>query len=242
VRYFPRQLITAEDMRAEQDWVRDRLRRHTRLLHGWGVVCGLTVVAPAENEPRRQVTVCPGYAASPQGDEIYVNEPVTLDLLSGATTPEPCGDQWPCPPRGAMPGNGTRTVHIAIRYAECLSRPVRVHPAGCGCDGVGCEHSRIRESFELKVLWELPESHTTAREADAKWRALVQAQVGGGHGEAPRAVPSPACPACTDDPWVVLADVTLPGDATTAISTADITYVNRRALWSVSALQAAAGF
>jgi hypothetical protein len=39
VRYFPRQLITADDMRAEQEFFLNKMRRHNRFLHGWGVVC-----------------------------------------------------------------------------------------------------------------------------------------------------------------------------------------------------------
>ncbi|PYV22134.1 MAG: hypothetical protein DMG27_18945 [Acidobacteria bacterium] len=36
-RYFPRQLITPDDVTLEQDYFRNKLRRHNRLLHGWGV-------------------------------------------------------------------------------------------------------------------------------------------------------------------------------------------------------------
>ena len=35
VRYFPRQLLTADDMRTEQEYLREKLRRHNRLLHRW---------------------------------------------------------------------------------------------------------------------------------------------------------------------------------------------------------------
>ena len=42
-RYYPRQLITPDDLTLEQNYFRDRLRRHNRLLHGWGVVCGALV-------------------------------------------------------------------------------------------------------------------------------------------------------------------------------------------------------
>ncbi len=34
VHYFPRQLITANDMTAEQDYFRQKQRRHNRFLHG----------------------------------------------------------------------------------------------------------------------------------------------------------------------------------------------------------------
>jgi hypothetical protein len=42
-RYFARQLITPEELNLEQAYFRDRMRRHNRLLHGWGVVCGAEV-------------------------------------------------------------------------------------------------------------------------------------------------------------------------------------------------------
>ena len=37
-RYFARQLLTADDLTADQQHVLARFRRHNRLLHGWGVV------------------------------------------------------------------------------------------------------------------------------------------------------------------------------------------------------------
>ena len=43
VRYFSRQALTAEDMTADQEYFRAKLRRHNRYLHGWGVVCGMIV-------------------------------------------------------------------------------------------------------------------------------------------------------------------------------------------------------
>jgi len=45
-RYYPRQLITPDDLTLEQNYFRDRMRRHNRLLHGWGVACG-AIVCPA---------------------------------------------------------------------------------------------------------------------------------------------------------------------------------------------------
>ncbi len=45
VRYFPRQMITPADLTQAQDYMRAKLRRHNRMLHGWGVVCGCEVQA-----------------------------------------------------------------------------------------------------------------------------------------------------------------------------------------------------
>jgi hypothetical protein len=46
VNFFDRQLLTANDMIADRDYFLQKLRRHNRFLHGWGVVCGLTVTIP----------------------------------------------------------------------------------------------------------------------------------------------------------------------------------------------------
>ena len=129
VRYFPRQLLTADDMRVEQEYFREKARRHNRYLHGWGVVCGC-VVEQVTDAKTWTVRVCPGYVVSPQGDEILINDCSDLDLKTGAS-PDPCTVRWPCPPLGTMPAVGRddlTTVYVAVRYAECFWRPTRVHP------------------------------------------------------------------------------------------------------------------
>ncbi|MGY4828741.1 hypothetical protein ACVNIS_09210 [Sphaerotilaceae bacterium SBD11-9] len=209
VRYFPRQMLTADEMRLEQEYFREKHRRHNRMLHGWGVVCGAAVewVAGAKDWA---VRVCPGFAVGPQGDDIQIDDCIDVDLKLGAV-PEPCTVRWPCPPTGNMPGrisDGIATAYVAVRYAECQSRPMRVHPSGCGCDEALCEYSRIRESFEIKVLWELPQSHVRAMADDEKWCATIQqlpADVTRTH-----RFPVPPCPQCESEPWVVLATVRFP--------------------------------
>ena len=42
-RYFPGQLLTEDELEQEQQYFRDRLRLHNRLLWGWGTVCGAVV-------------------------------------------------------------------------------------------------------------------------------------------------------------------------------------------------------
>jgi len=41
VNYFAGRLLTAEDFRAEQEYHREKSRRHNRRLHGSGVASGL---------------------------------------------------------------------------------------------------------------------------------------------------------------------------------------------------------
>ena len=247
MRYFPRELITADDMRAEQEYFINKMRRHNRFLHGWGVVCGANVIPLPEDGHPWQVQVCPGYVVAPQGDDILINDCITFDLQKGLPGCDPCSVTYPCPPQ---PANGRRNewtrAYLCIRYVECLTRPVRVHPAGCGCDEMDCEYSRIRESFELKLLWSLPESHVDARKWDQAWLQQAKQNMPNppirGQGAA---YPVPDCLPCTDDPWVVLATIRIPKVPQTGtaagtqppITEADITFIDRRVLYSTSALQ-----
>src|SRR5690606_19966726 len=146
-RYYARQLVTASDLIQEQQFFLDKARRHNRMLHGWGVVCGLWVT-PFDDEG--VVCVEPGYALGPYGDELVVAEAVKVDLFavaSGGNARSACGeprDMWCSDVRAALPAG--QPVYIAIRYAECNTRPVEVPTLDCGHD-TDCEYSRIRSSY-----------------------------------------------------------------------------------------------
>ena len=241
LRYFPRQLITADCMRTEQAYFLDKRRRHNRYLHGFGVSCGLDVRRPPDADPERagsKVWVCPGYAVSPEGDDILLDEPVCIDLATGRQQPDPCCEPWPCPPVGRLPG-GPRdllTLWLAVRYAECLSRPVRVPATGCGCDETACDYSRIRDSFELKALRALPDSHRIARERDEVWKKTFRGWRDGG-AEQRQPMPVPPCPGCPPDPWVVLATIALRPTPDRSLDVIAIRFDDRRVLLSTEALQ-----
>ena len=75
VRYFRGQMITADDLAAEQDYFLKKIRRHNRNLHGSGVVAGLEVSLVKD-----LIVVLPGYAFDCVGDEILVEDKVELHL------------------------------------------------------------------------------------------------------------------------------------------------------------------
>jgi hypothetical protein len=183
VRYFPRQLLKADDMRAEQDYFREKLRRHNRFMHGTGVVCGLEVM-PDASAGKLGVKVCPGYALDPWGEEIHVPEAASLDLALCAR-----GSGESCQPQPVVQPASTekRPMLVQIRFAECPSRPIRTLPAGCGCDDSGCEYSRIRDSFEIRCVLK-PTATKTANAAESDL---------------------PACMKCPQEPWLLLAEITL---------------------------------
>ena len=205
------------------------------------MVCGCTVeVVDGARTP--QVRVCPGYAVGPQGDEICIDRCIDVDLKTGAPE-QPCSVRWPCPPLGEPPvvRDGSATVYIAVRYAECFSRPVKVHPAGCGCDETGCEYSRVRDSYEIKVLWQLPESHVKARADDEAWCDTIR-QTSPEQLKRRHTFPVPPCPECDSDPWVVLATVSF---ATTTDAASNnkkpvlVRFTDRRVLLATQRLQVA---
>ena len=171
-----------------------------------------------------------------KGDVIEINTSVNFDLASGVqTSPDPCANTMPCPPVGqTATGDEDRVYYLVVRYSECYSRPERVPPAGCGCDETACEYARIRDGFELKLLLDLPESHQRAAETDDAWcREIKRWANSDDRGPAP----IPPCPSCTEVPWVVLAGIRIPLEATSPITDQDINYKGRRVLYSVTALQ-----
>jgi hypothetical protein len=101
-RYFAGQAITAEDLTQEQIYFREKLRRHNRLLHGWGIICGLDVGAAGGCH----VQISPGYAIDQTGEEIVIPEPVRLDVCAKS----PAADGW--------------MGFLALRYVAEATRPV----------------------------------------------------------------------------------------------------------------------
>jgi hypothetical protein len=75
-RYFAGKLLTAEDFELEQAYHIGRRRLLNRMLHGAGVVSGLTVGEGSAGT----VTVEPGFALDPRGREILVCEPHVLTI------------------------------------------------------------------------------------------------------------------------------------------------------------------
>jgi len=80
VRFFDGRLLDAGDLAAEQDYVRRRMDRHNRELHGPGIVRGLEVCVNNESDGRSTVVVTPGYALDVHGREIVLEEELALPV------------------------------------------------------------------------------------------------------------------------------------------------------------------
>jgi hypothetical protein len=233
LRYYPQQRIHADDLNDEQAYHRQKLREHNRFLHGWGVVCGCDVQPAATGGSPWRIRITPGHVLTPQGDSVTLHSELLYDvadcLLSGA---DPCAFARPCPPLNRRT-IVDHTLYLAVRYTECETRPVRHAPPGCsgrdsghdsdcGCSSsaaTACQYSRIRDAYEICCLSTLPESHTAAPRDCAEVLA-------------PGVTP---CPPCTDEPWVVLATLTLPRAARSPLDAIDLLR-HRRSLHSAAHL------
>lgn len=100
VRYFFGMLMGDDDFNQEQTYLLAKARRHNRMVHGWGIVTGLEV--SGSGSEGRQVSVAPGYALDPCGNEISVEESVLVDV----------------------PDDGVASV--ALRFEEVVVREARV--------------------------------------------------------------------------------------------------------------------
>lgn len=115
-RFFDRQQLRAADLTAAQDYLRERLRRHNRFLHGWGVVGGAEVTAAGSEDYPWLVSIGEGYVVTPGGDEVCLPALPAHDIREGV---EAClGTAPPCPDPtdlGEITGDGElRIIRASI--------------------------------------------------------------------------------------------------------------------------------
>jgi hypothetical protein len=213
VKYFARQLVTPEDLYQDTHFMLEKLKRLTRFMFGWGVVCGVRVRRRGEGGCELEIE--PGVVLDEYGNQIVIPETVQIDLCKegiNGSVADACGDKtdlW-CSDIDVNRAAG-ETYYLAVKYDTCETRPVKMQAAGCGCDDMGCEYSRIRESYSFRLLDEdsLPASYRSFPNSRSLDEALtctkdgekdaVEEDLCGGLGR--------SCPPCHSNPWVILADI-----------------------------------
>lgn len=119
--------LTAEEFQTDQQYFLEKLRRHNRALHGFGVVYGLKT-----KRQGTQIVVEPGLALDCGGNEIVVAQVVKTEL--------------PVEPAESS------CVYLCLRYAERYAEKL----CGVDSDRSGNESSLIEETFELVILSQNP--------------------------------------------------------------------------------------
>jgi hypothetical protein len=129
--FFEGQLLTAEDLAAEQDYHREQHYRHNRLMLGSGVVRGLSVSVGSGAATSAVVSVRPGVAIDTLGRELEFEGPTSLALPR--RTPI-------CP------------ILVVVRFTEQPTRPM---PGFVDADDDSeVVHTRTQEGCEAVLLRE----------------------------------------------------------------------------------------
>jgi hypothetical protein len=112
--YFVGRLLDAATLQSEQDYLREKHRRHNRKLHGSGIVCGLEVrVNAIAGSDGDCIVVEPGYAIDRYGEEIAVCDCVRMALPADGDAAYVSLRHWDHP-RAEVPSQGT----VDVGYIE----------------------------------------------------------------------------------------------------------------------------
>ncbi|HWP92868.1 MAG TPA: hypothetical protein VNN20_11815 [Thermodesulfobacteriota bacterium] len=218
-RYFHGMLLTDRDFREEQVYHDEKRKLLNRMLHGWGVVCGLGI---KETNPKSsKVIITPGMALDCHGNEILVCEDFELDLKKETCIcPDTSKDKDPCADKDR--DDKECKYYVAIKYNEVPTDPVPVYSPSAGCEDKVCEYSRTREGFCVKLLKTIPCHAVTPKNvlfekvsdcskepSDKRIDCVKNALEAFHHSFCEEPYPCPACCCCDGEAYVVLGSIDL---------------------------------
>lgn len=172
--FFSGKLLTPEDLGREQQYVREKLKRHNRTLHGFGIVSGLKVRINSG-----QIIVEPGLALDCEGNELLIEtaQSVALpQLLSPSDAPSADPSSADASSSAASPAVNRHAAFLNVRFvADCdvtqcaqaaneVLAPETEQPANASVP--------VGESFELEVGRE--NCNRGHRHLRARWLACGQ--------------------------------------------------------------------
>lgn len=136
--------MTVRDFQLEQEYFNEKRYLNNRLVHGWGIVCGLEVESVAFGAGAAAgnvvVSISAGVALDGCGREILVDRALADEKLE-------------------VPGietlNGTRKYYLHLKYRESFGELVPALADASGCEETCC-YSRIQEGFKLLLADEWP--------------------------------------------------------------------------------------
>ena|SRR5437762_8778802 len=99
-RFFPGSELAPEDLELQQQYFREKLKRHNRVLHGFGIVSGLKVMVKSG-----EILVEPGLALDCEGNEIILGTTESIVLRPA--------DNWP-------------TAFVNLRFVEECAKPAQM--------------------------------------------------------------------------------------------------------------------
>jgi len=201
-RYFYGQLLTADDFKKEQDYLRRKNQLHNRFGLSQGVVCGLSVT-PLTTTQGNGVRISAGLALDEWGREIVI--PTDVDIV-----PLRLSDD--CDPLSPSDELLPPSVHISLCYREIAGRqqPVGAVELEAGADQ-GPTGSLV-ESYCLRVQEGAAPDVSTSTDPEA----LEHLRSGRLH-DALCLLAATTCRPTSVDPSVVLANVEVNDDGSLTV-------------------------
>lgn len=157
VRYTTGLVMGVDEFQQDQFYLVERDHLHQRSLHGYGVVSGLGIETRQNGQGRWEVVVAPGFAVTPRGQSVCVDESQCANLddwldrhrdeLLGSP---PLVDPFASPPE-PLP------LWVVLCPRDCETDPVPVLGDPCRTEEDATVPSRIADDFELKLSLEPPE-------------------------------------------------------------------------------------
>src|SRR5437016_3693268 len=121
-RFFRGNQLTFDDLELQQHYFREKLKRHNRVLHGFGIVSGLKVMVKSG-----EIVVEPGLALDCEGNEIILGTPESIVLRPA--------DNW-------------HTAFVNLRFVEECAKPAQM---ALETESASDLTIYLVESFELAV-------------------------------------------------------------------------------------------
>ena len=177
--YYRGKLLTERDFNDEQRYLIDKMRLHTLSLHGWGVICGLTV-KPHPHCPEKRLVVCPGLAIDDCGREIRLLREDCVNLPPPAPPPPSPAPSQSAPKAASTdalaegtPGRGEdggpekqddpcnpapvpKDLYLCVRYAECETEFAPAPFDDCSCTTSSQKPNRVCEGYVLELYEQKP--------------------------------------------------------------------------------------
>jgi hypothetical protein len=166
-RFVSGQLLTPEDFEREQQYVREKFRRHNRTLHGFGIVSGLKAKTVSG-----QIVVEPGLALDCGGNEILIETPQTVSAPQLLSSPDELSSDGSSSGAlsKALPSGASSPDVSQNALSSSASPPVDWHTAYLNVRFV---EDFTTESFVLEVARE--NCNRGHRHLRARWLACGQA-------------------------------------------------------------------
>jgi hypothetical protein len=165
-RYYTGKYMTARDFRDEQEYFLSHHHLHNRLMHGWGIVCGLHVT-PHRDDCPNYVVISPGIAIDCCGREIVLHERAVVQVW------EPPMQTKETPPYGQTAQTAPAPAQLApayLLYVHYHEEAIECVPAlyAEDCSAKRLEANRIHEIACLAVIpWD--EAHQKDPRFAACW-------------------------------------------------------------------------